>query len=306
MAKLLPDYEAEVVSLVRDGTSVVLTVSGATNATPIVVTTATDHERKTNDRVRIEGVLGNTAANGSWALTVINSTQFSLTGSAGNGAYAGGGFVYYSGGILKNPDDVRKAITRALEQYSKKNPRQIVMDLLGDGTGEFAVSALTGFDSEFSGDVKIEYPISTSGEPNWIDRRDWNYYRKPTGLVIRMTPTPGLGQNARFLFKGVHSTTSAASTVPESDFAAVSKFGAAECCEDLARHYTQTSEGRFLQGDQAVYLSKAKEYEDRARTLRKQASEHVGAGSTESGPPAASVNVNWDLSDGLTHRRRHR
>lgn len=76
-----------------------LAVSGATNATPIVITTSTSHGLSTGDKVAIGYVAGNTAANGVFAVTVLTSTTFSLqdvregTDIAGNGSYTSGGFV---------------------------------------------------------------------------------------------------------------------------------------------------------------------------------------------------------------------
>ncbi len=67
-------------------------ITGATNATPIVITSAS-HGYFTNDVVIVTGVLGNTAANGTWAITKIDADTFSLTGSVGNGAYTSGGYV---------------------------------------------------------------------------------------------------------------------------------------------------------------------------------------------------------------------
>src|SRR5690348_3284911 len=66
-------------------------VSDATNASPIVVTTTAAHLMATGDRVRVSGVTGNTAANGDFTITVLTSTTFSLDGSTGNGAYVSGG-----------------------------------------------------------------------------------------------------------------------------------------------------------------------------------------------------------------------
>lgn len=75
--------------------STVATVSGnvssATNATPIVITTATAHGLVSGVGVTNADILGNTGANGTFVVTVIDSTSFSLTGSVGNGAYSGGG-----------------------------------------------------------------------------------------------------------------------------------------------------------------------------------------------------------------------
>lgn len=69
-----------------------LAISAATNASPIQITSAT-HGLSTGQRVAIMGVGGNTAANGNWTVTVVNTTQFTLNGSTGNGAYTSGGFV---------------------------------------------------------------------------------------------------------------------------------------------------------------------------------------------------------------------
>jgi hypothetical protein len=67
-------------------------ITNATNATPIVIT-SNNHGLRNNfaDQVRIAGVLGNTAANGDFFITVIDANNFSLNGSSGNGAYGGGG-----------------------------------------------------------------------------------------------------------------------------------------------------------------------------------------------------------------------
>lgn len=64
-----------------------LTVSAATNASPIAVTTATAHNLQTGETTVISDGLGNTAVNGKWTVTVTSDTQFTLNGSVGNGAY---------------------------------------------------------------------------------------------------------------------------------------------------------------------------------------------------------------------------
>lgn len=72
-------------------------VTAATNATPIVVTTASPHNLQTGDKVTVSGVVGNTAANGDFSATKIGANSFSLDGSSGNGAYASGGATHLSG-----------------------------------------------------------------------------------------------------------------------------------------------------------------------------------------------------------------
>lgn len=72
------------------------TVTGATNASPIVIT-STAHGLTTGTRVTVAGVGGNTAANGDFTITKIDANTFSLDGSTGNGAYTSGGTWHVSG-----------------------------------------------------------------------------------------------------------------------------------------------------------------------------------------------------------------
>ena len=67
-----------------------LGISGATNASPIVITTASAHGYANGEEVLIWGVAGNTAANGFWKIANITSDTFELVGSTGNGAYSAG------------------------------------------------------------------------------------------------------------------------------------------------------------------------------------------------------------------------
>ena len=74
------------------------TVSGATNATPIVVT-ATSHGYSDGDFVNITGVVGNTACNDLHIVANKTSNTFELTtpagtNVAGNGSYTSGGAVH--------------------------------------------------------------------------------------------------------------------------------------------------------------------------------------------------------------------
>lgn len=79
-----------------------LLITNATNATPIVVTTSTNHGLLTGNVVGILGVLGNTAANGTWTVTRTSATAFSLQTSVGNGAYTSAtGEVLLTDALLK-------------------------------------------------------------------------------------------------------------------------------------------------------------------------------------------------------------
>ena len=70
-------------------------ITGATNATPIVVT-QTAHGWTNGDVVTIQGVVGNTAANGKFLIANVTANTYELqdiagNNVAGNGAYASGG-----------------------------------------------------------------------------------------------------------------------------------------------------------------------------------------------------------------------
>lgn len=83
---------ASIKTVMVDNTLFGSAISAATNANPINITTTAAHGLTTGDHVHIFDVLGNTAANGRWAVTVIDATHFTIP-VAGNGAYTSGGYV---------------------------------------------------------------------------------------------------------------------------------------------------------------------------------------------------------------------
>jgi len=72
------------------GSGTIPAITGASNATPIVVT-STAHGLANGDLITITGVVGNTAANGVWVVANVAANTFELVGSVGNGAYTSGG-----------------------------------------------------------------------------------------------------------------------------------------------------------------------------------------------------------------------
>lgn len=94
----LPGEIHEVVSVERVRQASTVAISGATNATPIVLTTSAAHGLAVGDRVYVADVGGNTGANGSWVVeTVGSTTSATLRGSVGNAAYTSGGTVRKAG-----------------------------------------------------------------------------------------------------------------------------------------------------------------------------------------------------------------
>ena len=82
-----------------------MTVNAASNASPIVVGTTTNHNLQDGDIVAVHNVTGNTNANSGtsfgnvgstyfgWIVHVLSATTFQLVGSTGNAPWVSGGVV---------------------------------------------------------------------------------------------------------------------------------------------------------------------------------------------------------------------
>lgn len=78
------------------------TITAASNASPIVITTSAPHTFPSGAEVTISGVSGNTAANGTWTVAPVDATRFSLNGSSGSGAYTSGGTASAAAWFIAN------------------------------------------------------------------------------------------------------------------------------------------------------------------------------------------------------------
>lgn len=147
-----------------------LTVTGATNATPIEITTSAAHGLYTGDRVQIVGVRGNTAANGTWTITKTAASTFTLAGSVGNGAWAAGGTqtATYLGLMprVTLPDDgvdLRSAAALNIPNEDAKDAQAYLAERVGSwrvvdwrvGQAAFSFAAklasITTYDTDFDG-----------------------------------------------------------------------------------------------------------------------------------------------------------
>jgi hypothetical protein len=99
-------YEGD--SLIANGTGTLTqldtgVVTGATNASPIVITSVA-HGLQTGNVVTIKNITGNTAANGTFTITRTGADTFSLDGSTGNAPYTAGGVWHVTGVYLLEVD----------------------------------------------------------------------------------------------------------------------------------------------------------------------------------------------------------
>lgn len=86
-----------------NGFNPILTVTQASNANPINITTSNPHGLVTNQIVGVYGVTGNTNANGGFFVTVTGTNTFNLNGATGNANYVSGGQVLVPGAMPPNP-----------------------------------------------------------------------------------------------------------------------------------------------------------------------------------------------------------
>lgn len=113
-------------------------VTSATNATPIVITTSTAHSLSSGDIVTISGVGGNTAANGTFKVASATATTFQLTNSgtgadiAGNGAYTSGGTVTVA---ISNPSNSKIVYGKPITGVTNATPIVITCTSHGFSNG---------------------------------------------------------------------------------------------------------------------------------------------------------------------------
>lgn len=109
----------------------VAVISGATNASPIVISTQTPHGISTNQIVKIAGVYGNNAANGIWVTGAVTSTTLTLLNGDGSNSTANG--LYNSGGTVVTGAATLIYSNVPVPTESKVVRRQILRNKDGEG-----------------------------------------------------------------------------------------------------------------------------------------------------------------------------
>lgn len=135
------------------GTSV--GVSGATNASPIVLT-VTAHKFKVGDVVVVSGVGGNTAANGTWTISAIATNTISLSGSTGSGAYTSGGTAVVTGRFTDSGCGLRTALAFVKNATWDVNAVTVTIDVKGGAYSEgstITVNHVCGSGLSITGDA---------------------------------------------------------------------------------------------------------------------------------------------------------
>ena len=86
-------------------------VGYASYTSPISIGTADANGLSTGQQVIVSGIQGNTAANGTWTITVVDPAHFTLNGSSANAAYTGGGNITGGGMAFYDAETSAAALT---------------------------------------------------------------------------------------------------------------------------------------------------------------------------------------------------
>lgn len=198
--------------------------------------------------------------------------------------------------------EIITAIEEAIAgRYSKDRPRQVVVDLAGDGnTYEWALSGISGWEEGFSQVRTIEYPRGEA-TPAYLDTSNWSIYAAPTGRSLRFPAPLTNGSYARVIFTAPHAVD--ASTLPLAELYTIGVLAAARAARRLAALYAQTGDSSIV-ADTVNYRSKSAEYLALARHLEQDYENYLGTDPDRSAPSASNT-ATWlgDTAGGkrLTH-----
>jgi hypothetical protein len=116
-------------------------ITGASNTSPITVTTASPNPLLSGAQIALSGVQGNTNANGTFIITVVSPTSFTLNGSSGNGIWTSGGMVAVLA-LPAEPLTVQNIVINALTAATGTSATVITPVLLNTGVLPLAPSTI--------------------------------------------------------------------------------------------------------------------------------------------------------------------
>lgn len=149
------------VSTAYDAQGTTGAIIGASNATPITIT-STAHGLVTGNTVKIEAVGGNDGANNTWVITVTGADTFTLDESSGTDTYTGGGT--WTSGVGTITYTAVQAPTEA-----KVTRRQILRNTDGQTTTYYVDVDTTDIASASFSSTKSDATLSTQESQSILD-----------------------------------------------------------------------------------------------------------------------------------------
>lgn len=174
-----------------------LTITGSTNATPIVITLGANHGKKDGDRIAVAGITGNTAANGEWTLKFTGTNTAQLLGSVGNGTHGG-----------------TPRVATIMDATPLMNDHSAILQIFGNLVGTLTLTAFESY-SEFSANDNsllgtVIAPIASGGDQGVTNTNatSASSSTKATSALV-LAATNQCGAYEVRLPKYVHGTVSA-------------------------------------------------------------------------------------------------
>lgn len=150
---LIPDYLHLLAIKSKYTFNLFISLSAATNATPIVITVNERSNLRTGDNIEISGVIGNTNANGVFYLKKLSDFKFSLYSDidlqvpvAGNAAYISGGTIsriYYKYAKLYRSDTKIGVLAQPTVDYPKYETVSNLIKLYPTGCQQVTIDYIT-------------------------------------------------------------------------------------------------------------------------------------------------------------------
>lgn len=188
------------------------------------------------------------------------------------------------------------AIATAVAQYSAAASRVIVEDVECPGG---AVLPLPAFWIEGESEIQgVEYPIGEM-PPAELAPDVLRIVRTPVGSTLLLAFSPASGEFVRLHYTGAHVLDEDTNTIPSRHQRAVAALAAADLCGQLSAWYA-TEGAPTIGADSADHQGKTERYRLRARDLRAEFTQAVGAVSDRTKP--ASVDVALPSRDSLGGR----
>ncbi len=212
---------------------------------------------------------------------------------------------------LINQDEVRTAFDRALTEYNRIRPREIVEAMSGDGT-TYDFPLPSRWIHGFSSIRQIEHPTGEQ-RPVYLDGNDYRVEqsvlgRQPLRYLRFFLSAPESGtDNVLLTYTTRHVHTDELDTLPPEELEAVCWLAASWVADARSADEADTS-SPTINADVVNYREGVTRWARVASRLRDRFQKHVGA---DSGVPAAGGFVDWDVAstgggDRLFHRNRWR
>lgn len=195
-------------------------------------------------------------------------------------------------------DQIGRALSLAIAQYSKDRPRRSIEDAMVEAQSRFAYPT----DASVS---DIEYPIG-GFPPTYLPRLQWGRYEAPDGVKLAFKGTMPEGVTVRLVLLRAHVLDVSSTTIPAADREAVVSYAVAILFDQIAAQ-TSGDGTPTIAADAVNHAAKPENYARRAERLRQRYYDLIGLDPKRVVGASVTVSRPLPAADGggrLTHRRR--